>query len=78
MAWTYHDFEEQTTSATRLTRLRQHISEVNQKIQANLSSGADRRENDVLERYLTNVLSKRRAELERATRTAGITRGRVL
>lgn len=79
MAWTYHDYEEQTSDALRLARLRQHISEVSQKIQANYSAGGDARANDPLERYLHNTVHPRRRELERtvAAVSAGFTRGRV-
>jgi hypothetical protein len=85
MAYTYHDYEEQTSDALRLTRLRRHISEVNAKVSANLASGGDSRQTDPLTRYL-ETLHKRRGELEAKAGTvdgdsprvrAGFTRGRV-
>jgi len=87
MAWSYSDYEEQTTNATRLTALRRHISEVNVKVSANLSSaGGDGRQSDPLVNYLRD-LNTRRRELEKKVGgvdsddprvTSGFTRGRVI
>ncbi len=61
MAWTYHDYLEQSTNALRLARLRQHISEVNQEIQADLRDGERSKENEHLVKYKEGLLT----ELER-------------
>jgi hypothetical protein len=77
MAWTYADYEEQPTDAARLARLRQHITEVGQQIQANRTSGDQKRENDALMEYLDRVLAARRRELEAAAANGGrFARGR--
>lgn len=87
MAWEYNDYEEQSTNAARLTRLRRHITEVGASIQANLTSGADSRTTDVLQRHMNDVLHPRRRELEKLVTVieaddprvrAGFTRGRPL
>lgn len=38
MAWTYSDWDQQSTTVARLTRLRLHIQEVADKIQADVSA----------------------------------------
>lgn len=76
MAWTYHDFEEQTDDSARLTRLRQHITEVNQKIQSNMRTEAGEKENTHLVAYLRH-LDGRRAQLEARVGTVGRSDPRV-
>lgn len=39
MAWTYSDWRSQSTDSARLTRLRQHMDEVNAQIAAAVSDG---------------------------------------
>lgn len=63
MAYTYHDFEEQANDAARLVRLRSHITEVNQKIQADVASDGHSRSASTLQAYLLS-LQERRKELE--------------
>ena len=86
MAWEFHDYAEQTTDQARLTRLRKHITEVNQKIQANLSSGDQSRNNELLVDY-RQQLNNERVELEKKVGTldstspkvtAGFTQGRPI
>ena len=86
MAWTYHDYEEQSTDTLRLARLRQHISEVSAQIQASVKSPAGERANEVLKDY-RKQLDARRIELETTVGTlssddvrvrAAFTRGRPL
>lgn len=51
MAYTYHDWQQQTTAAARLSRLRLHLAEVSQLIAASVSSNGSSRSTDTLERY---------------------------
>jgi hypothetical protein len=77
MAWSYAAFETLATAVLQLAELQRHLGEVSQRIQANLTSQGDSRENDVLERYYAQ-LQKRRAELEQAAAAAsggGFTQG---
>lgn len=66
MAWSYQDYESQSTNAARLTRLRLHIGEVSAYIGVDMSSAAGSVSHGGLTQYL-QMLSKRRAELEQLT-----------
>lgn len=46
MSWTYSDFEQQSTDALRLTRLRLHLAEVENAISANVASQGHSRSSD--------------------------------
>lgn len=78
MAYTYHDWREQTTDAARLTRLRQHMTEVSAGIAAAVSDGGASRDSSNLTAYLDQL---KRDEADLMARTAGsfgyIRRGRV-
>ncbi len=63
MAWTYNDFESQTTDADRLSRLRLHLTEVRAEVFADIGSESKSRSNSVLVQYLQQ-LEDRRKELE--------------
>lgn len=80
MAWSYADFETQTTDADRLTRLRLHIAEVEAAIDADLSAMGRGVSHQTLNAKMDR-LYRRRAELEAlvsATTTGGFIRGRCL
>lgn len=68
MAWTYADYEEQSTDALRLARLRQHISEVSQAMGPSVSADGKSRDTGSLATYL-GMLRDRRKELEAITGT---------
>ncbi len=51
MAYTYHDWQQQTDPAARLTRLRQHLAEVSALISASISANGSSRSASDLERY---------------------------
>jgi hypothetical protein len=65
MAWTYADYEAQSTDALRLERLRSHIGEVSAAMQPNVASGGNSVDRDTLQPYLRDLQS-RRAELEKS------------
>lgn len=73
MAWSYQDYEAQTTDADRLTRLRLHIGEVQAAIRPNVEADGDAVSSEHLVRYLNDVLVPRRRELERIAGTGRIT-----
>lgn len=84
MAWTYADYLEQTTDTDRLSRLRQHMTEVSEQIQANLRAGNNSKDNQVLVEYRGQLVEEL-ARLERAVgsldstsprASAGFLRGR--
>lgn len=87
MAWTYHDYGEQVTAALRLARLRQHITEVNAKIQAQLTGveGGSRESGDLVN-YRRQLLEEAKelevlagtVDSDSPRATAGFTRGRPL
>jgi len=61
--WTYHAFEEEATDSARLTMLRRHITEVNAKMNADISASGYSRSTSTLQQYLKE-LHDRRKELE--------------
>ncbi len=63
MAYTYSAYEEEASDSARLTMLRQHISEVQAEIGANLKIEGRSRDNAPFVDYLTNVLRPRFTEL---------------
>lgn len=63
MAWSYADYETQTTDALRLSRLRLHIAEVEAAIDADLTAMGRGVAHQTLNDKM-NRLQKRRAELE--------------
>ena len=65
MAWSYADYETESTDAARLTKLRQHIAEVEAAVGADTSAHGYSRSNSSLESKLTR-LHQRRQELERS------------
>lgn len=66
MAWTYHDYESQTTDTDRLTRLRLHISEVSLAMTVDVSADGKSRSAGSLRTYLADLQTRRR-ELERSS-----------
>ena len=66
MAWNFNQYEEEPDNEARLTMLRQHITEVTEQIQADLSGDGRSVSAGVLQDYLTNVVTPRRIELEKA------------
>jgi len=64
MAWSYSDYESQTSNTARLTRLRSHIDEVNAKVSLAMAAGSNSQDASSLVRYLNDVLHPRRQELE--------------
>lgn len=66
MSWTYAAFEEESTDAARLTMLNQHITEVRNKISADVSGAEFSRSSGTLRQYLAD-LYRRREELEAKT-----------
>lgn len=74
MAFTYADYEQQTTDSAKLTRLNLHIAEVRLKLNGNLSvSGGG-----MSVTYDSNnlaILEKRRDELEQRVRRYGPNKG---
>lgn len=70
MAWTYSDWDQQTTPAARLSRLSLHIKEVTDKIAANVSADGKSRDSSSLNQLLT-TLNKRYDQLLSAAGTAG-------
>lgn len=77
MAWTYNNYEEQASDSARLSVLRQHITEVSQAIQADVSSDGHSRSAGTLQDYLS-TLHERRKELERLTGSGNRGSGRTL
>lgn len=67
--WTYADFEEQTTDALRLDRLRLHISEVRAAIGPDVAGDGISRASGSLTAYLKG-LEERRRELEAIVRAS--------
>lgn len=59
MAWTYNDWDEQTTNDLRLTRLRSHISEVTSEIGADVSADGKSRSSGSLTAYLDYLKSEK-------------------
>lgn len=74
MAFTYADYEQQTTDSAKLTRLNLHIAEVRLKLNGNLSvSGGG-----MSVTYDSNnlaILERRRDELEQRVRRYGPNKG---
>lgn len=68
MAWTYNDFESQSSDAARLSRLRLHLTEVRAEVFADIGSESKSRSNSVLVQYLAQ-LEDRRKELEQTAGT---------
>jgi hypothetical protein len=67
MAWTYEDFEQQTTDAAKLSRLHLHIAEVREKYGGKQSVSGGGMSLSVDTGYLSG-LEARRAELETRVR----------
>lgn len=65
-AWTYHDYLEQSTLALRITRLRQHMSEVNARVSAAVSAGGKSRSTADLVAYLQHLARQLRDLEEQA------------
>lgn len=55
MAWTYSDWVTQTTSATRLSRLRLHIQEVSDKLQGRASGDGISYDPGQLRQYIKDL-----------------------
>lgn len=70
MAYTYGDYESQSTDALRLARLRLHIAEVTQKISAATSGDGMSRDPSSLVTYMEQLQTRRR-ELESVTGNYG-------
>lgn len=68
VAWTYHDYEEQTSDTARLTRLRLHIGEVSAAMTADVTADGKSRSAGNLRAYLADLQTRRR-ELERSSGT---------
>lgn len=66
MAYTYADYESESTDALRLSRLRLHIAEVSADMGASISADGKSRNTQTLVDYL-RMLKDRREDLERAT-----------
>ena len=86
MAWSYSDWESQSTDAARLTRLRQHLDEIHAVMDASMGGPVSSINFDTLNNYL-KYLSERRRELEAKVGevdsdspkvTSGFTRARAL
>lgn len=71
MAWTYGDYETQTSDALRLSQLRLHIGEVNAQIHADYAAGGRSYNSAHLTTYLSSVLMPRLKELQ-STADSGV------
>lgn len=67
MAWTYADFEQQTTDAAKLSRLNLHIAEVRNKYGGKQSASGGGMSLSIDTGYLSG-LEARRSELESRVR----------
>ena len=76
MSWTHSAYEEEATPAARLTKLRQHITEVQTAISADTSASGRSRSSASLTAYL-QMHPDRRRELERETGDNDSTRAGV-
>lgn len=76
MSWTHADFEEQTTPAARLAKLRQHLTEVQTAISADVSASGRSRSSGSLTQY-KSMLDARRKELELETGDNAATRASI-
>lgn len=56
--YTYHDYEEQPDDASRLARLRQHLSEVGQQITAEISKDGLSAQYGALVNYRKQLLDR--------------------
>lgn len=60
MAWTYSAWTQQPTAAARLSMLRQHITEVSDKITQEISSDGHSRSSSTLQAYLDGLFQHER------------------
>lgn len=78
MAWTYNDWPTQTTAAARLSRLREHITEVSAKISLETSSDGHSRSSSTLQTYLDSLFDhERRLEARTGEAASSYTAFRV-
>jgi len=75
MAWTYHNWREQTALAARLSALRSHLTEVSAAMTARISEDGTSYDPGTLNDYLRR-LEKEEKSLARASGRATVTRGR--
>lgn len=66
MAWTYHDFEEQTTIAAKIARLEQHLTEVQAKILEDVSLDGSERSSRGLISYREGLIERLEALQEQS------------
>lgn len=78
MAWTYADWESQTSDASRLSRLRLHIAEVVQHVGPEVAGGGMSKGSSSLTSYLRDLRSEATRLQERVERsTGGVTLARL-
>lgn len=61
MAYTYHDWQQQTDPAARLTRLRQHLAEVSALISASISANGSSRSASDLRQYWKDLTEEEKS-----------------
>jgi hypothetical protein len=71
MAWTYADYETQTTDTDRLLRLRLHMAEVSDQITADITAGGGKSRSSASLTTYRAMLAERLQELERRTGQGG-------
>lgn len=76
MAWTYNDWPSQSTTAAQVTRLKLHMEEVSEAIQADTSAGDRSRSSGNLVTYYQG-LEARLKDLEARPDASGVVSGGI-